>query len=74
MSEGCNSLNEMNIDEFARKCGLPIHTLRYYEKIGLLPEIACDGGNRRQYCSRDAVCVGRLFTAKDAREERQQAR
>jgi len=29
----------MNISEFARRCGLSAHTLRYYERIGLLGRV-----------------------------------
>lgn len=43
----------MNISEFAKRCGLSQHTLRYYEKIGLLPEIARNGSNHRNYSERD---------------------
>ncbi|MDA3920128.1 MAG: heavy metal-responsive transcriptional regulator [Salinisphaera sp.] len=38
-----------SIGETAQRTGLSIDTLRYYEKIGLLPRIARDPGGRRRY-------------------------
>ncbi|MES1944482.1 putative transcriptional regulator [Salinisphaera sp. PC39] len=42
----------MSIGETSRSTGLSIDTLRYYEKIGLLPRVARDPGGRR--CFHDA--------------------
>lgn len=39
----------MKIGDLARHTGLTIDTLRYYEKIGLLPKAARDAGGRRHY-------------------------
>lgn len=39
----------MKIGELARASGLTIDTLRYYEKIGLLPKPMRDAGGRRHY-------------------------
>ncbi len=39
----------MMIGEVAEKTGFSVHTLRYYEKIGLLPEALRDAGGRRVY-------------------------
>lgn len=41
------------IGEVCRRTGLSPDTLRYYEKIGLLPRIARDAGGRRRYEERD---------------------
>lgn len=43
----------LSIGETARRTGLSADTLRYYEKIGLLPHIARDPGGRRRYDERD---------------------
>ena len=43
----------LSIGETARRTGLSADTLRYYEKIGLLPRIARDPGGRRRYDERD---------------------
>lgn len=39
----------MKIGELARRSGLSIHTLRYYEAIGLLPRAIRDGSGQRSY-------------------------
>lgn len=43
----------MHIKEFSKACGLSPHTLRYYEKIGLLPEVERSGSNHRRYTEAD---------------------
>jgi DNA-binding transcriptional MerR regulator len=43
----------MHIKEFSRACGLSPYTLRYYEKIGLLPEVERSGSNHRRYTEGD---------------------
>ncbi len=42
-----------SISETSRQTGLSADTLRYYEKIGLLPRIQCDHGGRRRYSEQD---------------------
>ena len=39
----------MLIGEFSRKSGLSVYTIRFYEKIGLIPAPPRDGGGRRVY-------------------------
>ncbi len=39
----------MKIGELARRSGLTAHTLRYYERIGLLPRADRDAGGQRDY-------------------------
>lgn len=39
----------MKIGDLAALSGLSVHTIRYYEKVGLLPKAHRDGGGRRQY-------------------------
>ncbi len=41
------------IGEVARRTGLSPHTLRYYERIGLLPGVPRDTGGRRAYRASD---------------------
>lgn len=43
----------MQIGEIARRSGFSIDTLRYYEKIGLMPRVNRDEGGRRQYDGED---------------------
>ncbi|MFT5572253.1 MAG: DNA-binding transcriptional MerR regulator [Cryomorphaceae bacterium] len=42
-----------SIGEVAQQLGLSTHTLRYYEKIGLLAPVAKTTGGRREYGSTD---------------------
>ena len=46
-------MSEISIGEAARRTGLSVDTLRYYEKIKLMPPIARDSGGRRRYGERD---------------------
>jgi DNA-binding transcriptional MerR regulator len=39
----------MKIGELARRSGLTAHTIRYYERIGLLPQAGRDQSGRRGY-------------------------
>lgn len=43
----------MQIGEIARRSGFNVYTLRYYEKIGLLPRIGRDESGRRRYNADD---------------------
>lgn len=47
----------LSIAEVAEKVGLTAHTLRYYERIGLL-DVARDAGGRRRYADHD---LGRIL-------------
>ena len=42
-----------SIGQVAEQLGLSTHTLRYYEKIGLLAPVAKTTGGRREYSSSD---------------------
>ena len=46
-------MSAISIGEAARRTGLSVDTLRYYEKIQLMPRIARDSGGRRRYGERD---------------------
>lgn len=45
----------MYISEISERSGLSIHTLRYYEKEGLLTNISRNGSGRRVYSEIDLV-------------------
>ena len=47
----------MNIAEFARRCGLTPHTLRYYERIGLLGSVTRQANGHRSFGPRDVEWV-----------------
>jgi MerR family redox-sensitive transcriptional activator SoxR len=51
-----NELPELTIGEVARRAGVATSTIRYYERIGLLPEPDRLGGQRRY----DAEVLGKL--------------
>ncbi|MEX2515688.1 MAG: heavy metal-responsive transcriptional regulator [Gammaproteobacteria bacterium] len=46
-------MSAISIGEAARRTGLSVDTLRYYEKIQLMPCLARDSGGRRRYSERD---------------------
>jgi DNA-binding transcriptional MerR regulator len=55
----------MKIGELAKRSGLTAHTIRYYERIGLLPYADRDGSSRRDYDGSILVWIeflGRLKT------------
>lgn len=43
----------LSISETAPKTGLSVDTLHYYEKIGLVPNVARHSGGRRRYGATD---------------------
>ncbi|WP_449060906.1 MerR family transcriptional regulator [Planomonospora algeriensis] len=43
----------ITIREAARTSGLSAHTLRYYERIGLVPEVGRDAAGHRSYTGAD---------------------
>jgi DNA-binding transcriptional MerR regulator len=47
----------MNIAEFAKRCGLSAHTLRYYERIGLLGSVTRQANGHRMFGPRDVAWV-----------------
>ena len=53
----------MTIKEVSEKCGLSQDTLRYYEKIGVIPPVTRTSGGIRNYTEKDigwvenAVCM-----------------
>jgi MerR family mercuric resistance operon transcriptional regulator len=57
-------MDEMSIGEFSRRTGCAVETIRFYEKIGVLPK-ARRRGRYRHYAAAD---VGRLNFVRRARE------
>lgn len=47
----------MHIKEFSQKCGFSAYTLRYYEKIGLLPAVERTDSNHRRYSEREDIWI-----------------
>jgi DNA-binding transcriptional MerR regulator len=54
-----------SIGRLARETGVKVPTIRYYERVGLLPEAERSAGNQRLY---DAAAVRRLAFIRHARE------
>jgi DNA-binding transcriptional MerR regulator len=50
----------MKIGQLARRSGLTAHTIRYYERIGLLPFADRDGSRQRDYDEAILVWIGFL--------------
>ena len=53
-----------SISEVAIETGLTIDTLRYYEKIGLIPELTRSPGGRRIYSEADVTWISFLIQLK----------
>jgi len=51
---------DLSIREVAEATGLTAHTLRYYERIGLLSSIGRDAGGRRRFTRRDLEWIAFL--------------
>lgn len=54
--------NVLTIKEVANITGVSVHTLRYYEKIGLLSHIKRDENGYRQYCEGDLSWIAFLLS------------
>jgi DNA-binding transcriptional MerR regulator len=55
----------MRISEAADRCGLSIHTIRYYEQSSLLPVVARGSDGRRQFSSEDIEWLILLASLRD---------
>lgn len=50
----------MKIGDLARRSGLSVHTIRYYERIGLLPRADRDASGHRDYDAAILTWIGFL--------------
>ena len=55
----------MNIQAFSAQTGLSAYTLRYYEKIGLLPGIQRNASGHRAFTGRDLEWVNFIVRLKE---------
>jgi len=55
----------MNISQFAALTGMSAHTLRYYEKIGLLHSVVRNGSGHRDYSAKEAEWIGFITRLKE---------
>ncbi len=55
----------MQIGDLSRAAGVHVETIRYYERIGVLPKPARQMNGRRTYAERDAERLGFIRHARD---------
>ncbi len=55
----------MNIKAFSARVGVSVHTIRYYEKIGLLRHIARNASGHRSFAEKDVDWLGFIVRLKD---------
>lgn len=49
--------SHLSIDEVAKRTGLTAHTLRYYERIGLIAPVGRASGGQRRYAASDLAWI-----------------
>lgn len=54
----------MTVGEVAKKMGITVRTLQYYDKEGLLPPSAESVGGRRLYTDKDLVTLHQILSLK----------
>ncbi len=54
-----------SIQDVSKRTGLSAHTLRYYEKEGLLPHVDRSAGGFRQYSDEDMEALGLICCLKN---------
>ncbi|MCM2532118.1 MerR family transcriptional regulator [Neobacillus pocheonensis] len=58
-------MNYLKIDEVAKQTGLTKRTIRYYEEIGILPELQRTEGGTRLYTQADIEFLKKVMNAKE---------
>ncbi|MCR8928814.1 MerR family transcriptional regulator [Priestia megaterium] len=58
-------MNELRIDDVAKKSGLTKRAIRYYEQIGLLPSPTRSEGGYRLYTEKDVEFLKKVMNAKE---------
>ncbi|MGS0943368.1 MerR family transcriptional regulator [Pseudomonas luteola] len=53
--------SNLTIDEVAKRTGLTAHTLRYYERIGLIAPVGRARGGQRRYAASDMAWISFLL-------------
>ncbi len=53
--------SHLSIDEVAQRTGLTAHTLRYYERIGLIAPVNRAAGGQRRYAAADLAWIDFLL-------------
>ena len=57
----------LSIDEVATRTGLTAHTLRYYERIGLIAPVGRAEGGQRRYAAADLAWIDFLLRLRTTR-------
>lgn len=57
----------LSIDEVSRRTGLTAHTLRYYERIGLIAAVTRAAGGQRRYAAADLDWIAFLLRLRETR-------
>lgn len=57
----------LSIDEVAQRVGLTAHTLRYYERIGLIAPVGRAAGGQRRYAASDLAWIEFLLRLRTTR-------
>lgn len=57
-------ITPMNMKQFSAAVGVSAHTLRYYEKLGLLPDIGRNQSGHRTFSNRDKDWVDFILRLK----------
>lgn len=55
----------MNVQEFASRTGISPHTVRYYEKIGLLPDVRRTASGHRDFSDSDILWMAFITRLKN---------
>lgn len=59
--------NHLSIEEVASRTGLTAHTLRYYERIGLIGPVGRAAGGQRRYAASDLAWIAFLLRLRSTR-------
>jgi DNA-binding transcriptional MerR regulator len=59
--------SHLSIDEVARRTGLTAHTLRYYERIGLIAPVGRADSGQRRYAAADLAWIEFLLRLRTTR-------
>ncbi|KAB2967173.1 MerR family transcriptional regulator [Zoogloea sp.] len=59
--------SHLSINEVAARTGLSAHTLRYYERAGLIAPVARAPGGQRRYATSDLEWIGFLLRLRETR-------
>jgi DNA-binding transcriptional MerR regulator len=59
--------SHLSIDEVAQRTGLTAHTLRYYERIGLISHVGRAAGGQRRYSASDLAWIEFLLRLRATR-------